>query len=430
MSDPLVVKDLSPFQPRDGDEAAWLSDLQAQVRASDYVIRLGEPADEPDDHVVSRDAFGGWQAGRYIGELSYEGRRLVVEPRLGTQIIEQWLSQALNLLAVPHTSRQIQSESFIALLMAAVWSQRVALASRHGPPAFRRDHEEIGRYVRGRLDVRRTARLRGAGAPHVASVRRYRDLDNGVSRTLVAAERTLNHHIGHDHWQTPRVMEVLPRLRAAVGSRPPLPTERDLRRIRYTPITRPFEQAADLSWRIAKLRGFIASSEEGRAEGLLLDVAELWELFVLNCIRRADPDAKVEHGTTSASKERLLRSEADVTIGMGRLKPDVLVSRAGGVVGVIDAKYKRLLSTRERPDGVDSADIYQLAAYLARFAPDGAAPGTLVYPLDPGQEGTARAETEGPWRTPAGNPVRFIRLAIEPANANRQLTDEPLTLTV
>jgi 5-methylcytosine-specific restriction enzyme subunit McrC len=421
VSDALVIKDLSPFEPRDEAEADWLVRLQSNIRASDYVIRLGEPADEPDGFVISRDPFGRWQADRYIGEISFDGRRLIIEPRLGTRVIEQWLSQALNLLAVPHSSRQLQSESFIALLMAAVWSQRVAAASRHGPPAFRRDHEEIGRYIRGRLDVRRTARLRGAGAPHVASVRRSRDLDNDVSRTLVAAERTLTHHIGHDHWQTPRVIEVLPRLRAAVGSRPKLPSERDLRRIRYTPITRPFKQAAELSWRIAKLRGFIASSEEGQAEGLLLDVAELWELFVLNCVRRAMPDAEIEHGTLSDRLERLLHSQADETIGLGRLKPDILVRRAGRVVAVIDAKYKRLVNTRERPDGVDRGDLYQLVSYLAHFGSDGKAPGALVYPRDPEQHDLSTAEAHDPWRSAVGNPLRFVRLALDPADAIEQL---------
>jgi 5-methylcytosine-specific restriction enzyme subunit McrC len=356
--------------------------------------------------------------------VSFDGRRLVIEPRLGTRVIEQWLSQALNLLAVPHSSRQLRSESFIALLMAAVWSQRVALASRHGPPAFRRDHAETGYYVRGRLDVRNTARLRGVGSPHIASVRRSRDLDNDVSRTLVAAERALTHHIGHDHWHTPRIEEVLPQLQAAVGARPRLPSERDLRGIRYTPITRAFRQAAELSWRIAKLRGFIAGSEEGRGEGLLLDVAELWELFVLNCVRRAAPDREVEHGTMSASRERLLHSQADDTIRMGRLKPDVLVRRGGHVVAVIDAKYKRLVNTHERPDGVDRGDLYQLMAYLARFAPDGRTPGALVYPRDPEQQRQSSAETHDPWRSAVGNTVRFVRLALDPADAVSQLTDD------
>lgn len=426
MSESLVVKDLSPFEPRDEAEAAWLADLQRHLRASDYVIRLGGPADELEDFIIFRDAYGGWRTGRYIGELAYEGRRLIIEPRLGTNVIERWLSEALNLLAVPHSSRQLQSESFIALLMAAIWSQRVALASRHGPPALRRDRRESSPYVRGRLDVRRTARLRAAGAPQVASIRRFRDLDNDVSRTLVAAERTLTHHIGHDHWQTPRVTEVLPRLRAAVGPRPRLPNERALRRIRYTPITRPFKQVAELSWRIAKLRGFVASSEEGRAEGLLLDIAEVWELFVLNCVRRAATGADVEHGTAAASSERLLRSERNAAIGMGRLKPDILVSRAGRVDAVIDAKYKRLASTRERPDGSDPGDLYQLIAYLSRFASRGTAPGALIYPSDPEQEALSKAEAYGPWRSPAGNEVHFIRLAVDPSDAIRQLRSELL----
>jgi 5-methylcytosine-specific restriction enzyme subunit McrC len=246
--------------------------------------------------------------------------------------------------------------------------------------------------------------------------------DNDVSRTLVAAERALTHHIGHDHWHPPRIDEVLPQLQAAVGARPRLPSERDLRRIRYTPITRAFKQAAELSWRIAKLRGFIASSEEGPAEGLLLDVAELWELFVLNCVRRAALDREVEHGTTSASRERLLHSQADDTIVMGRLKPDVLVRRDGHVVAVIDAKYKRLVNTHERPDGVDRADLYQLMAYLARFAPDGKTPGALVYPRDPNQQTQSSAEAHDPWRSAVGNTVRFVRLALDPADAVTELT--------
>jgi 5-methylcytosine-specific restriction enzyme subunit McrC len=49
------------------------------------------------------------------------------------------------------------------------------------------------------LDVRATARLRAAGSPHVASPQSYRDLDNDVSRTLVAAERVLTARIGNDH---------------------------------------------------------------------------------------------------------------------------------------------------------------------------------------------------------------------------------------
>ncbi|HEX3391583.1 MAG TPA: hypothetical protein VHS55_03380 [Solirubrobacteraceae bacterium] len=422
MVEPLVVRDLSPFGELTLDQEQWLSRLQRHIRISDHVIRLGETEDTEEDFVVLRDPYGDWQAGRYIGEIAFEGRRLEIHPRLGEAIVEQWLGEALNLIAVPETAARRRSESFIARLMGAVWCRSVAQASRHGPPAIRREFRQEGVFIRGRLDVGRTGQLRGAGSPHLASVLSRRDLDNDVSRTLVAAERALTQRIGHNQWRTPRVNEVLPRLQEAVGSRPRLPRRRDLQRIRYTPITRPFKAVADLSWRIAQLEGFSASSEPGRAEGLLLDVAELWELFVLGCIRRAVPELSVEHGTVASDSAFLMHSHDDSEYGLGRLKPDVLVRDSERPVAIADAKYKRLRDfPPERPRGVDRADLYQLASYLSRFAPTGEAIGMLLYPHDPEQAAPATAEARGPWATEAGHEVRFERLPLEPDEAVRAL---------
>jgi 5-methylcytosine-specific restriction endonuclease McrBC regulatory subunit McrC len=100
------------------------------------------------------------------------------------------------------------------------------------------------------------------------------------------------------------------------------------------------------------------------------------------------------------------------------------VRRAGRVVAVVDAKYKRLVNTRDRAEGVDRADLYQHASYLSRFAADGRASGALVYPLDPEEKRVSAAEARGPWRTAARNSVRFLRLALDPADAIAQLAGE------
>jgi 5-methylcytosine-specific restriction enzyme subunit McrC len=429
VTDPLRINDLSVFEPRPKrkggfDEHAWLERLQEHLRASDHVIRLGETQDIEDDFVISRNAQGQWVTGRYIGEIAFEGHRLRIEPRLGPNTIAKWLEGALNLVAVPETSARASRESFIALLMAAVWSRQLDLAARHGPPAFRRDVPSEGFYVRGRLDVRQTARLRSAGSPHVASVLRQRDLDNDVSRTLVAAERVLTAAVGHTRWRTPRVNEVLPMLTAAVGARPQVPSLRDLQRIRYTPITRPFKEAAELSWRIARQEGFGATAEAGQTEGLLLDVAELWELFLVHCVRRAFPNSSVEHGTTSGTRTFLLTSDtaAAGAAGLGRIKPDIVVCNGDELVAVIDAKYKRLANVwPERPAGVARGDLYQLASYLSRLDPSGRAAGMLLYPMDPGQEVPATAEARGLWLMEAGSRVRFVRVPVESAAAVEQL---------
>lgn len=410
MSDLLEVSDLSPIKGLEEDWPQWLAELQEVLRTSDHVIRLGE-AERDEDFVISRDPYGNWQTGRYIGELAFEGRRLRIVPRLGEETITEWLAGALNLVAVPETAVRRSTEAFLASLMGVVWARALDAASRHGPPAIRREHQHEGLYVRGGLDVRRSSRLRGAGSVHVASTTRPRDLDNDVSRTLVAAERVLSQHIGHTRWRTPRVRQVLPQLVAAVGARPPVPSDRALRRIRYTPITRPFKEVAVLSARIARQQGFAASGERGKAEGLLLDVAELWELFLLHCARVAFAGCRVEHGATVGRDAFLLRARRTPDKRLGRLRPDILVRENGSVVAILDAKYKRLVDFwPERPAGVDRGDLYQLATYLSRHDPNGSAIGALLYPLDARDDRVATAETEGPWTMASDSPVVFTRI--------------------
>src|SRR5581483_6269888 len=237
---------------------------------------------------------------------------------------------------------------------------------------------------------------------------------------LVRAERALAERLTDTaEWRTERVRQVMPHLRAAVGSRPRLPSAFELERVRYTPITLPFKQAALLSHRVASRLGYSATDEDGKAEGILVDVAELWELFVLNCVRTALPAGlRVEHGTRIGRRDFVLHSERS-DAQMGRLKPDVLIVQGDQAVAVIDAKYKRLVDSRERPRGVDQADLYQLLAYAMRFEPSAFA--ALAYPLDPfSSAAESSARTLGPWRSD-DQKFLFRRLPVQAAECRAEL---------
>ena len=70
-------------------------------------------------------------------------------------------------------------------------------------------------------------------------------------------------------WRTERVRQVLPHLRAGVGSRPRLPTLHEISRVRYTPITLPFKRVALLSHRIASHLGYQRQRRVGPGGGHL-----------------------------------------------------------------------------------------------------------------------------------------------------------------
>lgn len=380
-------------QPRTDEDDAFLAKV-ATLDARTFLVGVADDrGDDEPARIVQRDGDGCWRAGRYIGSLVLNGRRLVVRPRLGVEVVAEWLDEAFGVAAPPASARHDASEAFLVRLLARLWCRTVDDATRHGLPLLRLAARHEGQFVRGRLDVPGSVALRRQGRPAVASVSHDRSLHHPATRAIVCADRALGRHLGDDAWRTPRVRQVLPELRSAVGSRPPLPSESELLRVRYTPITLPFRRAALLSHRIARRLGYSASDSSTDAEGLLVDVAELWELFVLRCVRRAcPPGLRVEHGTTAGRRDHLLRS-TDERYGMGRLKPDVLVLDDKGVVAVLDAKYKRLADTRERPRGVDREDLYQLAAYAGRYAPSLVA--ALLYPRSGDRLSTA--ESAGPW---------------------------------
>ena len=312
---------------------------------------------------------------------------------------------------------------FVVQLLALVWGRAFADAARHGLPALRRDRRHVGTAVRGRLDVRGTVAELLAGREAAVSVRREKSLDNPAGRVLAAAYRVLRRRMGtgtEAAWVPERVAELLPPLLAAVGTNPTPPTDAELARVRYTPITLGFMRAVHVSRLILRHKGLLSEAEaEGESEGVLFDVAELWELFVLAAVRRAAVGLEVLHGTSQEEgRESLLASEADGST-LGELRPDAVVRRQRRASGVLDAKYKSLWPGLWNRHGPQREDLYQMAAYLSRHSSAGW--GVLAYPADPARPGRPPAEAGNPWRLEGGQRVWFLTLPHEVEGAAAQL---------
>jgi 5-methylcytosine-specific restriction enzyme subunit McrC len=407
----LAAKDCSPFDPRpSGPDAAWLERLAAATKYGGLVVRLEEGRE--DEPVVACDPDGTWRAGRYVGSMIFEGRRLDIRPRYGEETLRSWFSGAFNLALAETQAQYIQDDWFVPWLLAAVWSRSFVSAARHGLPSLRADISESGLSIRGRLDVPGTVRIRAAGMPGAASVRREKSLNNPIVAAIVAAHAELSRWLGtrrKTEWMPERVKELLPHLIGAVGSRPKIPTIAEIDRVRLTPITAGFRPLAELSIRIAGKQGLSAgASDEGQCKGVLLDVAELWELYVLAALRRAWPRMDVAHGTRDANHQPLLRNDQGVPLGT--LKPDAIVGRGEKISAIVDAKYKRLRSSAWSPSP-QREDMYQLVAYMARYGgSQNVTEGVLAYPCDSDPTTLPVVESAGPWHLDPRNVVRFISL--------------------
>lgn len=420
----LVARDSSPLAPQPtAAEAAWLRRLATNVRATDLVVPISGERDE-DEPIVYCAWDGTWWAGRYVGSLSFEGHSLTIEPRFGLATLRNWLFEATSVVLTDAPGKLREDEAFIAQLLASVWAHGFVEAARHGLPALRRDVATTGPTIRGRLDVAASLRMIAAGGGQVVSIRSERSLDHAASDAIVAAYEVLRRWLGvpDEQWMPARAKELIPSLMSVTGARPRVPTKAELDKIRYTPITAGFAPIAELSRQIANRRGLAADVDaSGETKGVLLDVAELWEMYVLSVLRKAAAPLTVTHGTREkAATKKMLHS--DVTgQGLGTLIPDAILHAGGQVQGLVDAKYKSLHPSASAPNGPQREDLYQMAAYLNRFIPEGSRVswGVLAYPLDPARPSIPPAEQFSPWSLDGGRKVVFTSL---PHSASEAVT--------
>jgi 5-methylcytosine-specific restriction enzyme subunit McrC len=249
----------------------------------------------------------GWALGRYAGQLTLDGHSVLIEPRIGWDALDGWVAAATGL----HVPVAVDSDTRgrLTALASMLWVRAVEGASRHGPPSFRRDVPYVGGNMRGHLDVKRTVRLRAKGDSSAASVYRARELDNPVTRIIVAADRVLARQVGQTRWRTDRVDAVLAQLHTAVGRRSHAPGDGELHRMRYTPITRQFKWAAELSSRIVRQDPLATTALPGRVQGLVLDLDNIYGEATLNWSRDARPDLRAE---TVDSGQVVLRDRHEI----------------------------------------------------------------------------------------------------------------------
>lgn len=420
----ITAKDCSPLQPQPtAEEARWLGKLATSVRASEFAIPLSHERDEePIAHCASD---GTWWAGRYVGSVSFEGRQLVIEPRFGLSTLRNWLFEATSVVLTDSPGQLRQDESFIVQLLATVWAHGFVEAARHGLPALRRDVSTRSSIVRGRLDVRSSLQLLASGSGEVISVRSERSLVHAASDAIVAAYDVLRRWLPDEKWLPQRAKDMLPHLMAVTGARPRLPTKAELDRIRYTPITAGFAPVAELSRHIANRRGLSSDIEcDGDAKGILLDVAERREMYVLSTLSKAAMPMNVNHGTQETTTARkLLRSDVSGK-ELGRLILNAILWQHGEVRGIIDAKYKSIQPSTAAPQGPQREDLYQIAAYLGQYGQNTpSAFGVLAYPYDPSEPSMSFAESHSPWRLADGKKMFFLTLPHESTEAINKLRD-------
>ncbi len=73
----IETRDLTPIPDINKDDEVWLRQLAKDAKTDSLTLKLSRRDKEDAEPVVFfNERFGNWWAGRYIGEVQYQGRSL------------------------------------------------------------------------------------------------------------------------------------------------------------------------------------------------------------------------------------------------------------------------------------------------------------------------------------------------------------------
>ena len=401
----IEATDLSPITRVGEAEDAWLRQLARRAEADTLALRLSGRNAEQEPIVYFDACRGSWWTGRYIGEVAYQDGTLRILPRFGIPQLGRWLGLIWGVRILSSRGKYETSRLWLWELLAKLWEARLLAAAKHGLPARRVEETYRGATVRGRLDIRSTARELGTGRRNLVSRSRNRSVDREIASVLLCAFENLRGQLRHlgDHrtWLTPRAQSIIGGLQGQYGHRVPVSSVEIKRPIRYTPITESYRPAVDLSLAIIRQRP-MSSAAAGQQDvfGALIDMAEVWEMYIYQLLNTSLIELDVCHtGRAEENEEHLLRSTSTGE-RLGGLKPDILIRSLGsrGILAVLDAKYKNTTRQSDRPFGVHREDLYQMIAYLSSLGQKNASiNGGLVYPAGAGEPAINELQDSSPW---------------------------------
>jgi 5-methylcytosine-specific restriction enzyme subunit McrC len=398
--------DLTPFSTLNGEQETWLRNLVKHVNAESLSLNFGGSQNDHKEPIAFFDEVSScWWAGRFVGELNYQNRTLRLLPRFGMPTLMRWLSRIWG--AKISSSRGTYQHDRIWLweIIARLWTIRLLTAAKHGLPYTRVDETHIGLMARGRLKIRETALTSRTAQRALVSSSRNRKLNSQIGGTVLSAFDCLRRqlqHIGNESlWLTNRGKYLIDELHATISRKDVLRAQSCDKMIRYTPITEGYRSVVELSRSIIRQQP-ISSSIQGEKEvfGILLDMAEIWELYVYHLLRSGLQGLTVLHaGRIEESMEWLLQSAFSLQ-KTAKLKPDILIynSSRNRCLYIVDAKYKRTSKSSDNTTGIHREDLYQMAAYLSAFGfNETMLEGSLVYPSDDESSILSYFEPNNPW---------------------------------
>lgn len=138
----------------------------------------------------------------------------------------------------------------------------------------------------------------------------------------------------------------------------------DIDNISYTRLNYLYKPVMNISKIILQHKQRQSNGENNNGLSYFIDMAELWEMYLLRVLQRYLPSQYNVYSPNSTHGDYL------VSDNMREIRPDIIIEKNGRKAMIIDAKYKKYSTfgfTSKNFQAVSRDDLYQMIAYLYHY---------------------------------------------------------------
>lgn len=300
----------------------------------------------------------------YIGRCTVGNVNLTISPRFGN-VFSYLIGYAANVYLPIATSGIELKSSNPFWLITMLWKAMLekALAQGNIPKEYVNVQRNIKHY-RGHLSLHQHIHTNLCDSTHFYCAYRELSFNSTINRTIRYTYRILRSKGGVDgilsdlHGYDQRL--------ASFGVTDEEVQLEEINHIRYTRLNEPYKPLMQLCYSIIANENAESSSKGAAGVSFFVDVAELWESYLLKLLQNYLGKEYVVYSPNSTRGCYLLDNS------IREIRPDILIEREGRVVMIIDAKYKNYKTFGiNANEGVSHEDLYQMNTYLYHYGENG-----------------------------------------------------------
>lgn len=312
-------------------------------------------------HVVPDECY--FFSSHYIGRFTHKDVNIVIIPRFG--LFSYMLNYATNIFIPPLGETGFKKAIgnpywLIGLLWKALLDK--ALINEQIPKEYQKVNNNQKRFL-GRLLINKHIHANLCDASRFYCSYEIMTMDTLINRVIRASYKCLKEQgVGNILNDTEGYDQRL----AALGVRDYINNIEEIDNIKYNRLTDcylPLMNICKIILSNQQQNGY--NQENSKGLSYFLDVAEIWELYLLKILQR-NLSREYRIYSPNSSKGQWLLDE-----NMREVRPDILIEKAGKVIMIIDAKYKRyscIGKSTTLKGAVQREDLYQMTTYIHHFS--------------------------------------------------------------